>query len=70
MSIPLVAARAYSLDQFRSLMHEGKAVDDRDLGLMRQIAEWRFSQFTDEEVDHLHAWLVQANVPLEDVPQR
>ena len=46
-------------------LYQGHATVARDKSIEAQM-----QQAADEEVDHLHAWLVQANVPLEDVPPR
>jgi mono/diheme cytochrome c family protein len=49
----------YTLDEFRLLMKEGKQKNDRDIGLMGEVARGRFSHFTEDEVADLHAFLVQ-----------
>jgi mono/diheme cytochrome c family protein len=56
----LIAAAAYSDDEFSRLMSTGVARGDRELGLMTQVALSRFAYLTDEEVRALHAYLRQA----------
>ena len=51
-------AAGYTLDQFTQLMRTGKAPGNRELSLMSKVARSRFSNFTDEEVRALHAYLV------------
>lgn len=53
----LAIAAAYSDADFARLMHEGVAPGNRDLGLMSHVARARFSHFTDDEVNALHAYL-------------
>lgn len=53
----LVVVKAYNPEQFSSLMREGKALGDRELGLMADVAESRFAFFTDNEIVDLHAFL-------------
>ena len=48
---------AYSLDDFRELMHTGVPIGDRKLDLMEEVAIGRFSRFTDLEIENLHAYL-------------
>lgn len=50
-------AGAYSLEQFTRLMREGVPLDGRDLRLMGGVSRGRFSNFTDEEIAPLHAYL-------------
>ena len=54
---PLTIAKAYSLDDFRTLMAEGIGLGGRDLGLMSGVARTRFRHFTDDEVEALHDYL-------------
>ncbi len=54
----LTIAGAYDLDRFRTLMRTGVAPHGRDLGLMREIALSDTSNYTDEEVAAIHAYLV------------
>ncbi|MEA3029836.1 MAG: hypothetical protein QOG13_1161 [Sphingomonadales bacterium] len=53
----LAAAGAYDLAQFRTLMRTGVPPGGRDLGLMKEVAERDFANFSDEEVAQLHAYL-------------
>ncbi len=53
----LVVAQAYPLEDFRHLMRTGEALGGRELALMTQVAQERFSHFTDEEVEALHGFL-------------
>ena len=53
----LAIVAAYSPQKFRTLMREGTPLDDRDLDVMDDVAVKRFSQFTDPEIDSLHAYL-------------
>jgi mono/diheme cytochrome c family protein len=54
----LVVAKAYDLDEFRALMHDGIGKDGRKLkGMMAGAAKWRFSAFTDDEIAVLKAYL-------------
>jgi cytochrome c553 len=54
---PLTIAKAYSLESFRKLMATGLGLGDRDLGLMSEVAQHRFSHLTDDEVRALHGYL-------------
>jgi mono/diheme cytochrome c family protein len=51
-------AAGYSLAQFTHFMRTGKALGDRELTLMSNMARRRFSHFTDEEIAELHGYLV------------
>lgn len=53
----LAIAGAYDLAQFRTLMRTGVPPGGRDLGLMKEVAERDFSNYSAEEVAHLHAYL-------------
>lgn len=55
---PLVAAKAYSAEDFGLLMRKGIAVGGRELDLMGDMARRRFVNFTDEEVEAVHAYLI------------
>ncbi|MGB5581316.1 MAG: cytochrome c [Woeseia sp.] len=61
----LAIVAAYSLDDFRRLLHEGIAIGDRgDLRMMSAVARDRFAELSDEEIADLHAFLqTLANVP-------
>jgi len=54
----LNVAAAYSLEDFRTLMRTGTAVGGRRLELMSEVARGRYSNFTDDEVAAIHAYLV------------
>lgn len=54
----LMIAASYDREGFRRLMRTGRPIDDRDLGLMGEVARGRFVHFTDDEIDALHAYLV------------
>lgn len=53
----LAVAGAYDLAQFRTLMRTGVPPGGRDLGLMKEVAQRDFANYTDEEVAQLHAYL-------------
>ena len=53
----LVVAMAYKLEDFRTLLRTGKPSDERELGLMAEVSNSRFTHFTDDEIDDLHAFL-------------
>jgi cytochrome c553 len=53
----LAIAAAYDPAQFRALMRTGVPPGGRDLGLMKQVAERDFANYSDEEVGQLHAYL-------------
>jgi hypothetical protein len=54
---PLQIAKAYSKDDFNKLMMTGAGLDGRDLGLMNEVAQRRFSVMTETEVESLHFFL-------------
>lgn len=49
---------AYSREDFGRLLREGVPIGDRELGLMAEVAQARFSHFTEAEVDALYNYLV------------
>jgi mono/diheme cytochrome c family protein len=51
-------AAGYTLEQFTHFMRTGKALGDRELPLMSDMARRRFSHFTDDELAELHGYLV------------
>ena len=53
----LAIAGAYDPGQFRTLMRTGVPPGGRDLGLMKEVAERDFANYTDEEVARLYAYL-------------
>ncbi len=62
----LAAVAAYSLEGFRKLMRTGVPLDGRELSIMAAVAESRFANFTDDEIDDLHSFLqTLASVPVE-----
>ncbi|TVZ41768.1 hypothetical protein P886_1117 [Alteromonadaceae bacterium 2753L.S.0a.02] len=56
-SPPLLVAKAYNIEQFKTLLREGVPPDGRDLGLMKQVARVRFNHFTDQEIEQIFAFL-------------
>jgi cytochrome c553 len=50
---------AYDLEQFRTLMRTGVPPGGRDLGMMTSVAQRDLSNFTDEEIEALHRYLVE-----------
>lgn len=48
---------SYSLEDFRKLMREGVPIGDRELGVMNKVALSRFTNFSDSEINNLHAYL-------------
>jgi cytochrome c553 len=53
----LAIAAAYDADAFGRLMQTGIALNDREVGLMTEVARERFSQLTADEVADLYAYL-------------
>ena len=53
----LAIAAAYDPAQFRTLMRTGVPPGGRDLGIMKEVAERDFANFTDVEIGQLHAYL-------------
>ncbi|HKE94791.1 MAG TPA: cytochrome c [Povalibacter sp.] len=53
----LAIAAAYSADDFARLMRHGTGLDDRKLGLMAEVAQSRFSHFSEEEVTAIRGYL-------------
>ena len=51
-------AAGYSFEAFTELMRRGKALGNRELPLMSQVARTRFRHFTDQELRNLHTYLV------------
>jgi cytochrome c553 len=58
---PLAVAKAYPLEDFTRLMHDGVGIGGRPLTLMRETAIARFSHFTPEEVRDIHSFLTGAS---------
>jgi cytochrome c553 len=54
---PLTVTRAYSLEQFTTLLRTGVAIGGRTLGLMAEVARRRFFAFTDAEISQLYNYL-------------
>jgi len=63
----LVTARAYSEEEFTKLMNEGIALGGRDVGLMTEMGQRRFTHLKPFEIRALYGWLQQASLPLTDV---
>lgn len=61
----LIVGSAYSLDQFRTLMKTGVGTNGRDLRLMSEVAQRRFSSFTDDKIDSLHAFIMHRALTIE-----
>jgi hypothetical protein len=53
----LTVTAAYSSAQLKHLFKTGTAIGDRKLGMMAQVCNSRFSHFTDEEIEAIHAFL-------------
>jgi mono/diheme cytochrome c family protein len=53
----LVGAATYTPEQFAHLMRTGEPTGGRKLTLMAEVAQGRFSNFTDEEISALHRYL-------------
>ena len=51
-------AAGYSFEAFTELLRRGKALGNRELPLMSQVARSRFRHFTDQELRNLHTYLV------------
>jgi mono/diheme cytochrome c family protein len=56
-------AAGYSREQFMRLMRTGVALGEREVGLMSEVARSRFTHFTDEEIEALHAYLLSRATP-------
>lgn len=54
----LDVAGGYNLEQFRRLMRTGVPISGRNLGTMTSVAKDDLSQFTDAEIEALHAYLI------------
>lgn len=48
---------AYDAAQFDRLLRTGVAIGDREVGLMSEVARGRFSNFTERELQAVHAYL-------------
>jgi cytochrome c553 len=53
----LAIVTAYWREDFHQLMRTGVPLGGRKLGLMAEVAVFRFAHFTDEEVDSIHGYL-------------
>jgi cytochrome c553 len=51
-------AASYSFEAFTQLMRQGKALGNRELPLMSQVARSRFRHFTSQELRDLYTYLV------------
>lgn len=67
---PLLVAKAYSLDQFRRLLHTGTTISGKESasGLMTGVARKRFVYLTEDEIAGLHAYLVSGVDNRESAP--
>ncbi len=54
----LVVASAYSPEEFHALMRKGEATGGRNIDFMGRVARWRFVHFADDEIDAIHAFLI------------
>ena len=54
---PLAIAKAYDRQAFGRLLSEGAAVGGQELGLMKDMAVYRFSNFNHDEVSAIHEYL-------------
>ena len=57
--------QAYSRDAFRQFLRTGKALGDRDVGLMSAVAREDLSHMSDPEIDAIHAYLNSVEMPAE-----
>lgn len=55
----LLMAAAYDLPLFTRLMRTGIGMDDKEHGLMTEVARGRFVHMTEQEVTDLHAYLTE-----------
>ena len=53
----LSMAAAYDYDQFRTLLRTGKTPGNKELGLMKEVAQKDFVHLTDDEIKALHDYL-------------
>ena len=53
----LAITAAYSVESFRKLMRTGVPLVPRELELMSEVSVYRFSAFSDSEIDALHTYL-------------
>jgi cytochrome c553 len=54
---PLVIAKAYSREDFQTMMKTGVGLGGRDLGLMSQMTQTRFQHLSEDEIDAIHTFL-------------
>lgn len=59
VSADLSIVGAYDQAQFRKLLRQGQAPSGKDLGLMREVAVDDFNYLRDDEIDAIHAYLVE-----------
>ena len=55
----LIVAAGYDRDQFRALLHNGKAPGGREVGLMSEESRKRFASLSNADVDAIGAYLVK-----------
>ncbi len=61
-------AQGYDLAQFTHLMRTGKAIGERDVGMMSEVAKSNFTHFSDEEIAAMHAFLTSEEAPAKTQP--
>jgi mono/diheme cytochrome c family protein len=57
----LVIAKSYSPVQFSTLLRTGTGITDRDLGLMKSVAQNHLKDFADDEVEAIYQYLMEMN---------
>ena len=55
--------QAYSNEDFHTLMRTGKAMGNREVGLMSDVARQDLSKMTDSEINAIHAYLNSVEMP-------
>ena len=55
--------QAYSNEDFHTLMRTGKAMGNREAGLMSNVAREDLSKMNDNEIDAIHAYLNSVEMP-------
>lgn len=57
---------AYDAAQFDRLLRTGVAIGDREVGLMSEVSRGRFSHFTEQELQAVHAYLQKVGSTAQD----
>lgn len=57
----LVIVKAYNREDFGRLLHEGVAMGERELGMMREVALESLTHMSEQEITDLHAFLQAVN---------